>query len=70
MLIFLMGVVAGCLTLLTVSRFVTVGTLRIVIDDFEKRPYLFLKVSKNIYQIIAKRYIVLKVDYQKYHSQE
>lgn len=68
MFIFLIGIMAGCLVFLVIFRIVTVGTLQIVIDDSESEPYLFLEVSKDINQVIAKRYILLKVNCQKYRS--
>lgn len=46
-----------------------VGTLRVDRSDPDG-PYLFLELSEDIYKVIHKKYITLKVDTKSYISRD
>lgn len=61
-LVFCVGIVAGCIISRIISRMKIVGSLRIDTSDPEDGPYLFLELSQNMDVVAKKKYVVLKVN--------
>lgn len=61
-LIFCVGIVAGCTISKIISRMKAVGSLRVDTSVPEDGPYLFLELSKSMDVVAKKKYVVLKVN--------
>lgn len=59
--IFVIGVVVGCILTTVISRIKSVGVLRVDTSDPDDNPYLFLELSKGLDEIYRRKYVVLKV---------
>lgn len=63
---FCVGIVAGMVLHIFISRIKSVGTLCVDDSDLDDGPYLFLELSKDIGFIRRKKYVVLKVNLKSY----
>lgn len=61
-IIFMAGVFAGISVTTIIFRAFLVGILRIDTSDHNDNPYMFLELSKGISKIVAKKYVILKVN--------
>ena len=68
--IFLIGILVGCVVTLFIFRMRSVGSLRIDTSDPDDGPYLFLELSKDIGEIYRKKYITLKVNLKNFIPHE
>ena len=68
--LFAAGVVVGIMVCLLLSLRIKVGTIRLVVDDPNDNPYLFLELSKDVNGITRKKYVLMKVDQKIRYSQE
>lgn len=66
---FLVGLLAGCIVILRVSKPKHVGTLRIDSSDVDG-PYMFLELDKGVGDISKEAYVHLKVSNDPYISRD
>lgn len=64
------GFIIGYLLKAAISRFTTIGTLRIDRSDPFDGPHMFLELSKTVNDISNKKCITLKVSNKNYISQK
>lgn len=69
-LVFCVGIVAGCIISKIISRMKIVGSLRVDTSDPEDGPYLFLELSQNMDVVAKKKYVVLKVNLNSFIPQK
>ena len=61
-IMFIVGVLVGCILTKVVLRIFAVGSLRLDQSDPESSPYLFLELNKdNADDIAKKKFVVLNV---------
>lgn len=68
--IFLIGILVGCVVTLFIFRMRSVGSLRIDTSDPDDGPYLFLEMSKDVNKVRKKKYITLKVNLKNFIPHE
>lgn len=68
-IVFLIGMVIGCIFSSIVRRSKSVGKLRIDTSDPDG-PFMFLELSKGVGDISAKKQVLLQVDLKSYISHE
>ncbi len=68
--IFLAGLLSGCIVTLVVTRLRKVGWLRIDRSIQDENPYLFLELSNAIEVVSKRKYVTLKVLNKNYLSQK
>lgn len=64
--LFGLGVLAGYLAAHILLRIFSAGTLRVDRSDPDEAPYLFLELSKEIRDVVSRKYVVLKVNLQNF----
>lgn len=69
-IIFLIGMLVGCVVTLFIFCMRSVGSLRIDTSDPDDGPYLFLEMSKDINKVCKKKYITLKVNLKNFIPHE
>ena len=69
-IVFVLGVLFGCVIAMVVFRVKSVGSLRVDNSDPSDAPYLFLELSKNVDIVRKKKYISLKVSDKNFISHE
>ena len=62
LIIFITGILVGCICTVIISRKRSIGSVRIDSSDPDDNPYLFLELSQAINILYRKKYITLKVD--------
>lgn len=67
---FFVGLLIGGFFVYFLSRFDSVGTLRVDRSDPYDGPHLFLELSKGIDAIGRKKYVILKVNNSSYIPHE
>lgn len=67
LLVFLLGLVVGCILATVVSKPNHVGSLRVHTSDPDG-PYLFLQLEQNIDSVLKEDYVTLKVDVRDFVS--
>ena len=65
-IIFIAGVLIGCIFSVVICRLMSVGSLRIDTSDPDDNPYLFLELSKDVDTVSRKKYVVLKVSIKNF----
>lgn len=68
--IFLIGILAGCVVTLFIFRMRSVGSLRIDTSDPDDGPYLFLELSKDVGVVYQRKYVTLKVNTKSFIPHE
>lgn len=68
-IVFVIGMVIGCVFSSIVRRSKSVGKLRIDTSDPDG-PFMFLELSKGVGDISAKKQVLLQVDLKSYISHE
>lgn len=68
-IVFVIGMVVGCIFSSMVRRSKSVGKLRIDTSDPDG-PFMFLELSKGVGDISAKKQVLLQVDLKSYISHE
>lgn len=68
-IVFVIGMVIGCVFSSIVRRSKSVGKLRIDTSDPDG-PFMFLELSKGVGDISAKKQVLLQVDLKSYISRE
>ena len=68
--LFLLGVTVGCMAVLILIRYRSVGFLRVDQSDQQDGPFLFLELDQDVQNLMSKKYIILKIKVQNYHSQK
>lgn len=69
-IIFVIGILIGCVITLSIFRMRSVGSLRIDTSDPDDGPYLFLELSKDVSVVYQKRYVTLKVNTKSFIPHE
>lgn len=69
-IIFVIGILIGCVISLSIFRMRSVGSLRIDTSDPDDGPYLFLELSKDVSVVYQKRYVTLKVNTKSFIPHE
>ena len=69
-LIFVVGVLIGCIFMAIISRVKSVGSLRVDTSDPDDSPYLFLELSKDVDEIYKKKYVTLTVNTKNFIPHE
>lgn len=69
-IIFVIGVIVGCILTISVCKLKNIGTLRVDTSDPYEDPYLFLELKRNVGNIQQKKYVLLKVNLENYVSQK
>lgn len=64
-IIFVTGVLVGCVVALSIFRKRSVGSLRIDVSDPDDGPYLFLELSKDLGVMYKKKYVTFKINTKK-----
>ena len=67
---FLIGILVGCVVTLSIFRMRSVGSLRIDTSDPDDGPYLFLELSKDVSVVYQKRYVTFKVNTKSFIPHE
>ena len=65
----LFGLGIGCGVTIFIFRVKHIGTLRVDASDPYEKPYMFLELKKDVGNILAKKYVLLKVNPEPYISQ-
>ena len=68
-IVFVIGMVIGCVFSSIVRRSKSVGKLRIDTSDPDG-PFMFLELSKGVGDLSAKKQVLLQVDLKSYISHE
>lgn len=68
--IFLIGILAGCVVTLFIFRMRSVGSLRIDTSDPDDEPYLFLELSKDVGVVCQRKHVTLKVNAKSFTPHE
>lgn len=68
--VFAAGVVVGMMIAMLLALRIKVGVIRVVIDDPNENPYLFLELAKDANDIPRRKYVLMKVDQKVRYSQE
>ena len=69
-IIFLIGILVGCVVTLFIFRMRSVGSLRIDTSDPDDGPYLFLELLKDVGVVCQRKYITLKVNTKNFIPHE
>lgn len=67
-IIFVIGILIGCIFTTIMFRTRSIGSLRIDTSDPDDGPYLFLEMSKDINEVCKKKYISLKINIKNFIS--
>lgn len=67
---FAAGVVIGIMIAALLALRIKVGVIRVVVDDPNENPYLFLELAKDAADIPRRKYVLMKVDQKVKYSQE
>lgn len=65
-LMFVIGVLSGCIITVVIFRVKSVGSLQIYTSDPDENPYLFLELSKDVGEVYRKKYVTLKVNIKNF----
>lgn len=68
--LFLLGVTVGCTAVFILTRYRSVGFLRVDQSDPQDGPFLFLELDQDVQNLMPKKYIILKIKVQNYPSQK
>ncbi len=68
--LFLLGVTVGCTAVLILTRYRSVGFLRVDQSDPQDGPFLFLELDQDVQSVMSNKYIILQVKVQNYPSQK
>ena len=69
-IIFVIGILVGCIITLSIFRMRTVGSLRIDTSDPDDGPYLFLELSRDVSVVYQRKYVTLKVNTKSFIPHE
>ena len=69
-IIFMVGIVVGCILTARIFKLKHIGTLRVDTSDPYENPYLFLELKSDVGNIQRKKYVLLKVNIENYISQK
>lgn len=65
-IIFIIGILLGCIISAVIFRVKSIGSLRIDASDPDDKPYLFLELSKEVGAVCRKKYVTLKVNVKNF----
>jgi len=68
--LFIIGVAIGCAAVLLLTRYRSVGFLRVDQSDPQDGPFLFLELDQDVQSVMSNKYIILQVKVQNYPSQK
>ena len=69
-IMFVVGILVGCVIALSIFRMKSVGSLRIDTSDPDDGPYLFLELSKDVGVVYQRKYVTLKVNTKSFIPHE
>lgn len=69
-ILFLLGVIFGCVVMALRIYSDVSGNLRIDQSDPDDQPYMFLELHKGYDKLISKNYVLLKVRKENFLSQD
>lgn len=69
-IIFVIGILVGCIITRSIFRMRSVGSLRIDTSDQDDEPYLFLELSKDVSVVYQRKYVTLKVNTKSFIPHE